>query len=177
MIPDLAALIADPNRVAEVAVDDVPALLDALAHHEGRCRLVRDLLTARLTAAPAVTPAERDWMTLPEVVAAFGVSARTVRRRMRDGTWSEGVVWFAPNGTEPRFSRAALDGWQRTMLAAEPIPAVGLAYGPDVPPGRRRRLQLLPNKSTSPGHDLAEGEKRGGAAARVSGAGSADRGT
>ena len=46
MRPELAALIADPPRAAEVPVEERQALLDALAAHEGRCRQVRDLAHA-----------------------------------------------------------------------------------------------------------------------------------
>src|SRR5262249_38768544 len=46
--PDIAALLADPARAIEVPTDERQAVLDALAVHEGRCRLVRDLLVAGL---------------------------------------------------------------------------------------------------------------------------------
>jgi Helix-turn-helix domain len=42
----LDALLADPARAAEVPAKDRQAVLDTLAVHEGRCRLVRELLTA-----------------------------------------------------------------------------------------------------------------------------------
>jgi hypothetical protein len=50
--PDLAPLLADPARAAEVPAKDRQAVLDALAVHEGRCRLVRELLTANLAGSP-----------------------------------------------------------------------------------------------------------------------------
>jgi hypothetical protein len=43
---DLAALLVDPARAAHLPAEDHQALLDVLAVIEGRCRLVRDLLTA-----------------------------------------------------------------------------------------------------------------------------------
>jgi hypothetical protein len=141
---DLAALLMEPVRAAGVPSQDVPALLEALSATEGRCRLLRDLLTRRLyEPQEAATPALGDWLSIADVATTVGCSTRTVRRRMRDGTWREGVVWFAPNGTEPRFSRAALDAWQGTTSASETgAAALGLAFGPDVPPGRRRRSRL-----------------------------------
>jgi hypothetical protein len=52
--PDLAALLADPARAAEVPAKDRQAVLDALAVHEGRYRLARELLAVRL-AVPVIT--------------------------------------------------------------------------------------------------------------------------
>jgi hypothetical protein len=46
---DLDVLLAHPARAAEVPAEDRQAVLDALAVFEGRCRLVRELLTASLT--------------------------------------------------------------------------------------------------------------------------------
>jgi hypothetical protein len=45
---DLAALLADPARAAHLPAEDHQAVLDVLAVIEGRCRLLRDLLTAGL---------------------------------------------------------------------------------------------------------------------------------
>jgi hypothetical protein len=49
---DLGALLANPVRAADVPVEDRQAVLDALAIQEGRCRLVRELLTADLAGRP-----------------------------------------------------------------------------------------------------------------------------
>jgi hypothetical protein len=51
----LAALLADPARVAEVPADERQAVLDALAVHEGRWPLVRELLTASLAGTMGAT--------------------------------------------------------------------------------------------------------------------------
>lgn len=48
---NLAALLADPARAAEVPAEERQAVLDALAMHEGRCQLVRELLIASLTGS------------------------------------------------------------------------------------------------------------------------------
>jgi hypothetical protein len=50
--PDLATLLANPGRAADVPAEDRQAVLDALAVQEGRCRLVRELLTADLAGRP-----------------------------------------------------------------------------------------------------------------------------
>ncbi len=59
--PDLAALLANPTGAAQVPLDQVPALLEALdAEQAGRTTL-RALLVARLTPpAPAVAAAVDD---------------------------------------------------------------------------------------------------------------------
>jgi excisionase family DNA binding protein len=60
---DLAALIADPVCAIEVPAEERQTVLDALAVHEGRCRLVRELLTANLTGLVAATLAANDPLT------------------------------------------------------------------------------------------------------------------
>jgi hypothetical protein len=78
-----AALLSDPARAAEVPLADVPLLLDALAVEEGRRRLLRELLTARLAVpAPlsAVVPTGEgdDLLTDEQVGQILGVPASTV---------------------------------------------------------------------------------------------------
>src|SRR5262245_18149934 len=141
---NLDVLLADPQRAVDVSVDEVPVLLDALAVQEGRCRLVRDLLTQRMATPSVPAMTERgEWLTVADVLAFLKCGERTVRRRMREGTWREGQHWFAPNGTATRFSRTALEEWQRTQpnesAGAEP----GLAFGLDIPRGRRPRRRHL----------------------------------
>jgi hypothetical protein len=148
---DLDALLADPARTAEVPAGGRQAVLDALAVHEGRCRLVRDLLTVGLAVKENNAPelvdgvAHAEWLSAREVSQWLGCSDRTVRRRMRDGTWRRGEHWFQPKGSRPRFSRRALEAW--VLASDESVPTMGLAYGPDIPHGRRRRrLASLRNK-------------------------------
>lgn len=82
----LAGLLADPGRIAEVPVGEVPALLDALAVEEGRCRTLRALLVARF-AAPQARPDEAPppYLTQAEAAARFGVPLSTVRYLTRRG--------------------------------------------------------------------------------------------
>jgi len=148
--PDIDALLANPARAAEVPVGARQAVLDALALREGRCRLLRDLLTVGLTVKAVDAPklvgsiAHAEWLRAREVSQWLGCSDRTVRRRMRDGTWHKGEHWVQPKGCRPRFRRSALEAW--VLASAGSVPAVGLAYGPDIPQGRRRRLASLRNK-------------------------------
>jgi hypothetical protein len=61
---DIASLLADPPRAAEVPAEDRQAVLDALAVHEGRCRLVRELLTANLAGLVAASLTANDPLTI-----------------------------------------------------------------------------------------------------------------
>jgi len=70
--PALLALLADPARVATLAPEAALELLDALGLHEGRCRLVRDLLTAQGA------------VTQEEAAAAYRMPLRTLRRLTRN---------------------------------------------------------------------------------------------
>jgi hypothetical protein len=179
---DLATLLAEPERVRTVTDGERRALLEALAVQEGRCRLVRDLLTAPLLAAPILPIANRsgfgpdgsasEWMTVPHVASWMQLSQRTVRRRMHDGTWRKGEHWFQTGRARPRLRRAALSAWLETQ--DPPVHAVGLAYGPDIPEGRRRRLISLRNKCTSDPDGARIGAEAGRAAGRVPGASTAN---
>ena len=87
---DLDALLAAPARVKDVPEEAVPALLDALAVPEGRCRLLRDLLTARLAAGsrngqdhPA--PSEQGPLTQEEAARTYRMPLRSLRFLTRTG--------------------------------------------------------------------------------------------
>jgi len=86
--PALLALLADPARVATLAPEAALELLDALGLHEGRCRLVRDLLTARLrNGAPGASDGqatEQGAVTQEEAAAAYRMPLRTLRRLTRN---------------------------------------------------------------------------------------------
>ena len=81
--PGLDQLLDEPTRALAVAVKDSPALLDSLAVHEGRCRLVRELLTARLTSSAPNAPrsgsacTDAEWLTASELAADRDPAART----------------------------------------------------------------------------------------------------
>jgi hypothetical protein len=80
---DLAALLANPVRATEVPAGRRQAVLDALAIQEGRCRLVRDLLTAGLvvkeehTLPPVNGVAQAEWLRAHEVAQRLGCSGRS----------------------------------------------------------------------------------------------------
>lgn len=54
-----------------------------------------------------------EFLTVAEVARRLSVSEKTARRRMKDGTWEKGVVWFQPPGSHPRLSWKAVVAWQR----------------------------------------------------------------
>ena len=178
---DLAALLADPAGVDTVPAEQVPALLAHVAAEQARLAALQGALAARLAMAGNATPkpddngpgrADAEWLTAREVAVWLGYSERTIRRYMHDGTWRKSEHWFRQKGLRPLFRRGALEAWLQTQ--AEPAPAVGLAYGPDIPRGRRRRLPFLRNKGTREHRGAATGAEADRAAGRVPGANAAD---
>jgi hypothetical protein len=164
----LAALLADPSRIVDVPTAELPALVIALAAMQAAAA-ARLATPVPAPAAPAVR-AVGEWLSAGEVAAWLGCAARTVRRRMQDGTWTLGTHWFRQKGSRVRFSRPALEAWLRT--AAPSAERVGLAY--DVPVGsrhRRRRLHKLHNNGTPPGDDVTTSANAAGATEGVPGAG------
>src|SRR5205823_14199707 len=84
---DLHALLDHPEQVAQVPPEHRQELLDALAVHEGRCRVVRDLLTAPLIGtATAGNPQETTlsrYVTQAEPAAMSNTRPPTVRNPPR----------------------------------------------------------------------------------------------
>lgn len=79
------------------------------------------------------------WLTIPELGAKLGYAPRTVRRKMRDGTWLKGVHWFKRAGSRPLFWWPAIIEW---LKAEEPAAGPnGAAFTADLPPARRGRPQ------------------------------------
>jgi excisionase family DNA binding protein len=84
--PDLARLLADPARAAEVPLHHVQELLDELGAHEARIRLVRDMLILRLLggkAAPSPSDGQPVTVTQQEAARRLGVKLRTVEEAVR----------------------------------------------------------------------------------------------
>src|SRR5437762_2736098 len=92
---DLHALLDHPEQVAQVPPEHRQELLDALAVHEGRCRVVRDLLTAPLIGtATAGNPQETTlcrYVTQAEAAAMFNIPLSTVRYLTRLERGERGV--------------------------------------------------------------------------------------
>jgi len=104
---DLAPLLAAPwERAKEVADREIPAVLDALAVHEGRCALLRHLLTARAMPANHHGTDEQDrWLTAREVAQRTGFSEDYVYRHCQRWPFAHrhGRTW--------RFDERGLARW------------------------------------------------------------------
>jgi len=166
--PNIAAAITD---AASVPVEEIPALLTEVTADMARLMAVQTILAARFAAgqrkrAEART-ADAEWLSVGDLTAWLGYSDRTIRRYMRDGTWREGQHWFRHKG-RLRFRRSALEAWLPAQ-DKEP-PAVGLAYGLDIPRGRRRRLKDVAQQSRNSPYGATAGADEDGEAGRVPGA-------
>ena len=95
---DIASLLADPTRVAEVPVDEAGALI-------GQLEQVKALLYARLTQASSTSDGrgEDRCLTVEEAAGRLGVTKDWLRRR---GALpfvvklSEGIVRYSSRGLE-----------------------------------------------------------------------------
>jgi hypothetical protein len=109
--PDLAPLLADPARAAEVPAEDRQAVLDALAVHEGRCRLVRELLTANLAESPETkngSARPQPPYALQEAAALLHKSTAWLQRKAKTGR----VPGAQKVGRSWLFDRAPFDRWR-----------------------------------------------------------------
>lgn len=99
-------------------------------------------MVGSLKQTPSAAPAtSEDYLTVMEVAARLKLAPKTVRNRMRDGTWQQGVHWLSPRGIAPRFRWSAIVRWLEGGEAA--TGGFGAAYGPDIPLPRgehRRRV-------------------------------------
>ncbi len=139
---DLAALLDDPARAADVPLDDVAELYRNVATKIGLLNAVKSVLAARIVVASDSAPshkprAPKEWYSTRETAELFDCSTKTILRRAHDGTWQEGTHWQRGRGGL-RFRRSEIE--KSRPAREQSAPRVGLAYGPDVPPGRRRRL-------------------------------------
>jgi len=84
----------------------------------------------------------REYLTVAELAELFGLTPKTVRNRMHDGTWRRGEHWFHPPGIGPRFRWSAMRLW---LESDHPAPETsGAAFGPDIPRARRGRQPRPP---------------------------------
>jgi excisionase family DNA binding protein len=101
--PDLALVVADPRRVAELGADDIPALL-------GDLELVRAVLWAQMVRTPAPTAREPDagdeLLTVPEVAAELRFTRSYVYEAVR-----RGHLTAVRKGKYVRIRRADLRAW------------------------------------------------------------------
>jgi hypothetical protein len=108
---DLAALLADPARVAEVPAEKWQAVLDALAVHEGRCRLVRELLSANLAKGAEAKNGSAESQppyALQEAAELLHKSTAWLQRKAKAGR----VPGAQKVGRSWMFDRTPFDRWR-----------------------------------------------------------------
>lgn len=133
----------------------LPSVDDVLRLDPAQARALRPQLAALMeaahiasetpTAAAAPTPTG-EWLTTDEVAAFLKYSPRQVRRFRRDGTWQRGTHFVQRGRGKLLYHRPSIEAWMRTLPPR--TTDHGLAFGADVPPGRRR-LTKVRNKVTS----------------------------
>ena len=109
--PNLAALLADPVRAGELPKTAIAALLDELALQEGRCRMLRDLLTAQLTARPASEPGNGDVGLVDDVHEVARLLRRSASWVRKHGHTLPGFHQPGGRGCKVSWSRRALQAW------------------------------------------------------------------
>ena len=77
---DLALLLADPARAAEVPADAIPALLAQLAAEQARLSALETALAARLAAAAGTNGPHDQLLTIDEAAAKLGTTRDWLRR-------------------------------------------------------------------------------------------------
>lgn len=137
--PDLALVIADPRRIAELHVDEIPGLLGALER-------VRAALWARMVRAPAPvtrepgTDTRDELVTVPEVAKELRFTRAYMYEAVRRGDLSA-----VRKGKYVRIRRSDLRAW------LDGRPAKGLDPRPR-PPDSARHAPTRPGPaSPSPG--------------------------
>jgi predicted DNA-binding transcriptional regulator AlpA len=101
--PDLAALLEHPARAAEVAPEQVPALLAALASEQARLAALEAGLAARLLTATNGHGGEDRLLKIDEAAERLGVTEDWLRRRPALPfvvKLSDGVVRYSSRGID-----------------------------------------------------------------------------
>jgi predicted DNA-binding transcriptional regulator AlpA len=104
----VAALVANPDRVVDVPVNQIAALLASLASEQARLAAVQGVLMTRLfESQSAVTDESVDQLlTAEEVAKALGVTRRWVQRRARRLPFARRLSEHAV-----RYSESGLKRW------------------------------------------------------------------
>jgi hypothetical protein len=79
-VSDLATLLADPARAAEMPVAEVPALLVLVAAEQARLAAVQGALAARLTAGQSNGTSEDRLLTVGEAAEVLHVTPDWLQR-------------------------------------------------------------------------------------------------
>ncbi len=97
---DLAALLADPHRVADVPLTEVPALLARLASEQHRLAALETALAGRLLSS-ALNGGDDRLVAVDEAAERLGVTRDWLRRRPELPfvvKLSDGVVRYSSRG-------------------------------------------------------------------------------
>lgn len=105
--PDLATLLANPARAAEVPVADVPALLNAVSAQAARLDVLKSILAARLAVERNGQGQTEPPYTLHEAARLLLKSPAWLRRHAKTGTVpcakKIGKSWVFPRADFHRF--------------------------------------------------------------------------
>src|SRR6266850_4401643 len=106
--PSVAALVANPNRVVDVPVNRITALLASLASEQARLVAIQGVLMTRLLESQSVVTDESvdHLLTADEVAKALGVTRRWVQRRARRLPFARRLSEHAV-----RYSESGLKRW------------------------------------------------------------------
>lgn len=147
----LPVVLDDPSRVADVPGDEIIPLLDSLAAQEGRCHLVRDLLTARLEAgacdrgsrSSGPSPKEDDdrLFDVKEAASFLGLPVSYLGELGRRGKLSR-----IAHGKYVRFRVGDLRQWIQAHRESTIVPGRYVTY-PDVRDGPRDSPRSTPARS------------------------------
>jgi hypothetical protein len=110
---DLAALLTNPARAADVPVAELAVVLAVVAAEQARLAAVQGALAARLAAAGNGTPKVMPSDELLDLHAARMLVRRSVSWMRHHGHTLPGFCQPQGKGTRVQWSRAALDAWMR----------------------------------------------------------------
>jgi predicted DNA-binding transcriptional regulator AlpA len=106
--PTVAALVANPDRVVDVPVNQIAALLASLASEQARLVAIQGVRMTRLLESQSVVTDESvdQLLTAEEVAKALGVTRRWVQRRARRLPFARRLSEHAV-----RYSESGLKRW------------------------------------------------------------------
>jgi len=107
--PPLFALLETPERVSEVPLEQIPALVAEVASEQAALSAIQGVLTARLLVTPAAHDSSADvdrLLTAEEVAHLLGVTKRWVQRRAKRLPFARRI-----SVRSVRYSEAGLRRW------------------------------------------------------------------
>ena len=64
-----------------------------------------------------------EYLTIKKLAPRLGLEPKTIRNKMANGTFSQGVHYFSPKGLGPRFKWSAVVAWLEEREQVEKTPA------------------------------------------------------